>query len=84
MPIDGEIWHHIGHVERALDSGWIDAVSYHPQFERRADDEGLADETLLPSDQLALGVEAGADIVQEHRAVAAALHDRLRGSRPDG
>ena len=58
--------------DHALDHGLVHTVLDHEGFERRALEDRLTDDHVVPADDLAAVVHAHVDAVQVHRAVVAA------------
>ena len=73
MQLDTQIRNHVG-FGRALGRCGVDPILDRELLERCALHDRLADDALLPAEQLALRVEAGAQPVQESRPVIAAAH----------
>ena len=74
MQVDAEVGDVVGQRRRAFDAGQVDAVLHHHRLERGAGEDRLADDPVLPAGDVAVRIESGAQRVQVHRAVVAALH----------
>ena len=48
LPIDEQVRNRVGQIGRAFDGGIVDAILHDERLERRADDERLADDAMLP------------------------------------
>jgi hypothetical protein len=74
VQLDREVRNAVGQVGRALDRGGVDAVLHQHRLERGAGEDRLADDHVLPGDQVALRIEAGFQRVVVHRPVEAGAH----------
>ena len=74
VQLDGEIGDRVGQRRRALDAGDVDAVLDHHRLERRADEDRLADDPVLPARRRCRRVEPRLQRVEIGGTVVAALH----------
>ncbi len=81
LVFDEEVGDLVVHVGRALDLRHVELGLEQHRLERRALDDGLADDAVLPRDRQAVGIEPRADHVVGARPIVAAAHVVL--ARPD-
>ena len=74
VQLDREVRDGVGQVGGALHRGAVDAVLHHHRFEGRAGQDRLADDDVLPGNEVALRVEARLERVVVHRPVEAGAH----------
>src|SRR3974390_299390 len=81
VQLNREIGDGIRQCRCALDRSFVDTLLYHPRGERRTVEDRLTDNPVLPSDEIALGIEPGLDRVEIHWAIAATAN--VVHARPD-
>src|ERR1019366_3328233 len=69
---DAEVRHLVGQRACPFDHSLVDTVFQHGALERRAPYERLADNDLVPGDDIAICIEPALQVVHEYGAVAAA------------
>ena len=74
VQFDLQIRNRVGQVGGAFDRHLVDAVLDQHFLERRAHQDRLAHQPVAPADDIAVGIDAAAQRVVEHRPVVPCLH----------